>query len=701
MPECSIVSGHEGGPAIVVDGQTFAPLFFCGNNAFGRDEVLIETLELAANADIPFYVFNLQLPWDGDFSGIDETIEKFHTAHPAGYFYVRVWVGASQAWLKEHPDQRLAYADGSTHNMASPGSGAWRETARERLVALVQHIVDGPHGGGFIGMGLQHLETAEWFYPRTNDFSDYAPPNTDAFRDWLRKKYRKPAQLQNAWGDPEVTFDTAEIPAPDRRLETAWGPFRDPVRQRAAMDLQQFQSAQIVADIAYFARAVKEATNGHALVGAFYGYTFQLNHNAPRALANSGHLALAGLLALDCLDIVQAPYAYFERELGQPGHFHLPVDSVALHGKLAIMEDDTYTHLAIPPDEGLAAPGYKNRLASAEETYAIVRRNAANFLSHRCGFWFFDLLSDGRWNDNALWESAALLRRIAAELRSQPPFAPGVAFVVSERSVHTLGANTHPWLLESLGRWRHEIARLGAPAGYYLQSDLTRLPDSVRLVILANPYILTKAEHKALERITARGGTVVYTYAAGAWSPEHGIDLARIQDHTGFRVAARWDRAARTAEFANSDKPTPIDLNNWLPRLIIVDLPEGATPLARYLPTENTAMAIRPEGNGHVVYSALPRVPVGLMRTLCKQAGVHLYRDPPGMVGVAGPYLITHTATPEPAPDLTLHWPAPVGGVRRLVPLSRYPIPVSEHTWQDILPPGISGVYRITPQPVE
>jgi hypothetical protein len=614
---------------------------------------------------------------------------------------VRIWLGPNRAWLNEHPDARIALASGQTIHMASPSSTAWREEARRQLMERVREIVEGPHGDRFIGVLPTYLNTGEWFYPETNDLADYSPANTEAFRDWLRQTYRNDSALQRAWGQEDVTFDTAESPAEAMREASAWGPFRDPVRHRPAIDFARFQHELMADTIAYFARAVKEVTKGRALVGAFYGYTMELNHNGPRALANSGHLALGRLLACADLDMIHAPYSYFERNLGEPGHFHLPLDSVALHGKLVVMEDDSFTHLAMQPEDPLIAPGWQHRTATPEETFDITLRNFGNSLGHRAGIWFFDLLSDGRWNDAAFWQQAALFRRMAAELRGEPPFQPEVAFITDERVVAHMAENTHPWLLESLAHWRHELARIGAPVGYYLQSDLPRLPGSVKLVVLANAYQVAKEEQAALDRITARGGTVVYTYAAHLLDAEGHIDLGRASRALGFPLEARWDEAPLILVFDKELKQTQTTTKGWMPRLIISESSGSDLVIGRYAATEEGAVAVRTQGMGRVVYTALPRLSAEVLREFAREANVHLYRDPPGMVAVVGNYLLTHTADTDGGVDLHFRWPAPMNGLTRLAPPVRFPLSFDAQQWRDVLPPRVTGVYRISPEPGE
>jgi hypothetical protein len=426
------------------------------------------------------------------------------------------------------------------------------------------------------------------------------------------------------------------------------------------------------------------------LAGAFYGYTFELNHNGPRVLAQSGHLALGRLLECADVDMIHAPYAYFERGIGEPGHFHLPLDSVALHGKLAVLEEDSYTHLATEPPPGIIAPGVHVRTRTLEETLALNRRNYANFLTHKVGFWYFDLLSDGRWCDEEFWKTAPLLRRMAATVRDEPRFEPEIAFVVDEESVHCLSANTHPYLLQSLGNWRHEVARLGTTVGYYLQSDLAKLPSSVKVVILANPYSFDETAHRALRPILRRGGTVIWTFAPGIVDSTK-LNVSRIADLTGFEVSP-LDYEGPFAIFSTvTDQRVSFD-HDWQPRMR-VDEAGSMQILARYEGTEEAAAVAMPMGGGVSLYTAVPRLPVGLLRWVCRNSGVHFYREAPGMCGVVGPYLVVHTG--EATTD-RFRWPEPVRLVERLVPYSSLPIATDTQVWRDDLPRNSTVIYRVT-----
>lgn len=689
-PVCKIISGQPGGPAILVNGQTYSPMLLAVNNQFGRDDVLVDEIRLAGAEGVQLISFNLWLDWHQPAEQAAKTVARFCEANPTAYFYVRIWVGPNQAWLDDHPDEQLRAFDGTRPMMASPSSERWRSDAAAQLQRRIDEILRGPYGDRFLGAMPTYLQTGEWFYPDTERYWDYSPANEAAFRAWLKKTYRRAKALRTAWADPNVTFETAKIPSPEEREATVWGPFRDPVAHRPAMDLGRFQSDAMVETIEHFCRTIKKATRNRALTGAFYGYTFELNHNGPRALAQSGHLALAALLNSPYIDLIHAPYAYFERTLGDPGHFHLPIDSVALHHKLAIIEEDSFTHLSAQPDDALIAPGWEQRTSTMDETFALTRRNFGTFMMHRAGFWWFDLLSDGRWNSTEFWKQTGMLRRIAARLRDTPRYEPEIAFVVDETSIDALADNSYPYLLHTLGQWRAELGRIGAPVGYYLQSDLAIIPRTVRLFVMANAYRLPQEHERELRRRLDQGATVVWTFAPGA--ADRGPGIERIQAVTGMNVVEVED------EFTDTITPVGVDAtwavpSDWKLRFAVSDA--SARPLAHYGGSATVAAAEVAVGKGFSVYTAVPGIPATMLRQLSARAGAHLYIDTIGKIAVAGDYVFVHTDD-APAATHTLCWPESMGMAVRMVPEGIRENALDDAgCWQDTLPAHTTAIYRM------
>lgn len=693
-PRCNVISGHAGGPAIVIDGKSFSPLLFIANNQFGKDDVLLHEITLAGESGVDLFGFNLNLEWFTSSADTAAVVDKFCSANPEGYFLVRIWLGPNHAWADQHPDDCIVQMtpDGDTRltGLASPSSEAWRNAARILLETRVHEIANGPHGNRFIGVIPTYLQTGEWFYPETDSFMDYSPANLKAFRQWLRKTYVKEERFRTAWNQPDVSFDTAGFPLPEARDSAAWGPFRDVSSQQSAIDMQRFQADLIADTIAYFAKAVKDATAGRVLVGAFYGYAFELNHNGPRALAHSGHLALSRLLQCPDIDMIHAPFSYFERAAGQPGHVHGPLDSIALHNKLHICEEDVYTHLTKEPPDRAIAPGWEQHTLSSAETFSVVARDFGNAFGRGAGVWIFDLLSDGRWMDQAFWREMTTLRRIAAELRARPRFEPQVAVLVDEQSPHYMRATTHPHLLQALAYWRSELDRIGTPIGYYLLSDFPLLPKSVKVIILPAAYSISRDTRRALRNFYARGGTCVMAGTPDIVGPE-GTDFSRIGDITGMRVKPGIVQGPVSIRSVLTEEVFQYDGDILVAQ---IDDALGTDPVARFAESGAICAAATEKIKGVCVYTAAPRLPFGLMREICSRAGVHLYRDTPGATAIVGNHLIVHS---EVAGPQAFRWPTPWKAVERIYPAGPAPKPGKDPTvWHDALPAKSTAIYKIT-----
>lgn len=688
MPTTRVLTGKAGGPGLRVNGEIVSPLFFCANNQFGRDDILLEELKLAANAGIPLFAFNLPLAWDGD-ANVEAVLDQFCPAHPTGYFYVRVWFGGSKAWLDAHPSEAMTRPDGTTIPWVSQASEQWREDSSRLLADCLKRIQASPYANRFIGVHVTAQMCGEWFYPEPNDFFDYSQPNAMAFRAWLKKRYINDKGLRRAWGGDSASIGAATIPLPELRDAAVYGPFRDAIKHRTAMDYAQFANELIAENIAHFAHVAKQAMKGRGLVGAFYGYTLEVGGIAPRSLAQSGHLAFAKLLDCQDVDLIHAPYSYLDRELGNPGHMHLPLDSAPLHGKLVVIEEDSRTHTAQRTAEEHLATGNITLSTNVEETLAANRRNIANALTHRAGMWYFDVLADGRWNDKKFWERAALTRRLFAEARTPELFQPHIAFVVDEDSIHAMQATTYPYLMESLSFWRRELDRIGTPVGYYLQSDLPRLPDSIHVMILANAFSITNDERRTIDKFLAKGGTVIWNFAPDIWG-DNGADFSRMSAITGLTIEPQETDGPLRIKSAVTEESWELGAD-WKLRFKVTST-ENVHAIATYEGTDAVAVAATPHKGGISVYTAVPRLPVGILRWVGTNSFVHFYRDTPGMTGVFGPNLVIHTAE---ARRHTFRLPEKVRSVERIVPHMAIPIAVNANSWLDDLPEKTTAIYRI------
>ena len=149
---------------------------------------------------------------------------------------------------------------------------------------------------------------------------------------------------------------------------------------------------------------------------------------APAGMQSSGHLALGGLLKSPDVDVLCSPVSYFDRAAGGGGFFMAPVDSVHLHGKLWLVEDDTRTHLSSPES------GY-GRANDVRETHGVLARNFGHIVTRGTAVWWMDLPGQGWFAGDEMWQFLSHLQRAYSKaLNQQNAYRPEIAVVVDEHS---------------------------------------------------------------------------------------------------------------------------------------------------------------------------------------------------------------------------------------------------------------------------
>ena len=401
-------SGHR---RIELDEVPYSPFLFFVNTETASDGDVVEAQirEAAANG-VHLFSAVMYLPLknvygERPFGRVDALLGQILAADPDAYVLPRLQLVPTNYWVRTHPDQLARYANGEEGDVSMASREFWSD-AVEAIEALIEHFSDPATVGGDRVIGF-HIDRGEWFHDSTSGY-DFSEPNTVAFRNWLRAKYQFDYLLRAAWYDGKVTFDTAEVPAwPGANVVTKKTdtPLLNGPRDGRWVDYARF-SSDIVADaITGVAAAVKALSARRMLVAVSYGYTLEF------ATRNeSGHLALSRLLESSDIDIVAGPNSYASRGAGNTSAFGAPLDSVALHNKLWIMEDDTKTYLA-----GEETPDtYNPKIASGIETQATHERHFGAALAHRCGIAWMDLWGHGWLNNPAIWETLGAMSNMAA-----------------------------------------------------------------------------------------------------------------------------------------------------------------------------------------------------------------------------------------------------------------------------------------------
>jgi len=545
-------------------------------------------------------------------------------------------------WIQAHPDHAMKWdRPGQDRVPASVASPLYREEAARQLSQLVAYLEKnwGEHVAGYHPCGQN---TGEWFYEDTwtAALSDYSPITTQAWRQWLTKKYVTDEALQKAWKNKEVRLTTADLPTPERRRSTPSGVLHHPQSEQDLIDLAEFQQDMMAECVCHFAKTVREASGGRKLVVFFYGYTFEfgaIHNGAPTC----GHYALGKVLKSPDIDILCSPISYWDRGIGGSAPAMSAAESVMHAGKLWLFEDDTRTYLA----KDSRYPGWHDGTDTLAETQSLLMRNTAEVSLRHFGTWWMDLGATGWFDDPELWRVMTQLRPMDETMliRGQP-FKPGVAAIVDEKSILHVAFGgtvvTRPLVYEI----RRPLGRMGTAYGQYLLEDVLTGDVSARMLVFLAAWRLSKAEREQLRQATA-GKLKVWCYAPGCLSYDEESTTA-MRELTGFDVREVSETVAWAEPTENGRRlglTEGFGVRQKIRPLFAVKDAQPEEVLATY-PDGSPSVVLRKLADGPSLFVGVPNLTSELLRLAAKEAGVHLVTETDANIYQNGPFIVVHAA---------------------------------------------------------
>lgn len=623
------------GLARIVAGEAeHLPYFFFVNAEAAPDAwAVAEQIRLAAGSGIHLFSSVMYLPLrnargERSFAAADALLKQVLDADPDGFLLPRLQFVPTNFWARTHPDQMALDASGAEGDVSAASTEFWADCV-DALDALIAHFADPATSGGNRVLGF-HLDRGEWFSD-AGAGHDLSSPNKTAFGHWLHAKYQQLYALRAAWQDGSVTFDEAPIPAWPGRTATVKKtdtPLYSTRREGRWPDYAQYSSELIADVIAGLARAVKTLSGGRMIVAVSYGYTLEF-----AGRGDSGHLALGRLLESPDIDIVAGPPSYAGRAAGGTSAFGAPLDSVALHGKLWLVEDDTKTFLA----DGETDDDYNPKIVGGADTQAVHQRHFGAALAHGAGVTWMDLWGRGWLRSPDVWDALGDLTRQAARwerLIPTPPPAPDVAVLVDEASLRFLRNDPDGLGAHLVGQTRDLLLKAGGSVGFYLQSDLVRddFPDA-RLFLFLDALRLTTGERQAIrEKLQKPGKTLAWLYAPGLFD-ENGPSAEEAGDVVGIALRAQpWNsRGGSTVVEARYPLAERLRGQKQIGKDEIVNplyaaADPQATVVAEYTASGAASLATREHKAGwKSVFFGDPSLTLELLRGLYAYANVPVY----------------------------------------------------------------------------
>lgn len=670
------IKPHKGTPTLFLDGKpAFAHFQWLTSHPTPDLLENRDAIRQFAGAGVHLITFDIGTgtEWVGpgsgrkghfDFSAVEGQFGKMLEADPDALFHLRIYLETRDWWNELYPEEREITDDGRPQNQ-SYASEVWQSQVKEFLHAYSDHLRGLGLMDRIIGYQVEAGVCGEWIKNVSSmerHCGDFSAPMRRRFRQWLRVSYNDDVTaLRDAWRDPDLQFETAEVPSGDRQRATSHMHFRDPAAERPVTDyLRNLAdlSAELVVD---FCRCSKEASGGSAIAGAFFGYLTEISWNDAffgnptiesrwSTYQRSGHLGLRTVLESPDVDFIVSPYSYAFRGIGGDGLPMPPSESLRKSGKLYIFEEDSRMHNRFDPD---------GRNYSFENAVAIHQRNFAQVLTHGLGIWWFIDNPPGTYLEWQKTEPAfqPWLERFHsigtwALGLDRSPQAEVAVLLDDESMFYEEFENTLS--IPLIWHQRHQgLARFGAPYDIYLLQDLIdgKLPP-YKLYIFLNAFRLDENRRDALSKQIKRDGKVaLWIYAPGYVS--EGLSTETMTDLCGFEFESSdipWGPFMHITDFDHTiTREIPQDLF-WGTNGIIGPLFHLKDPEARVLGQVVYALGRCKAGLGlkefadwSSVYCAAPNIPAPVLRGIARYAGVHLYNGKGDVLNATADLLAVHT----------------------------------------------------------
>jgi len=629
------------------------PYVFLG----GPPGVFEQQIALAAEVGVDLVSFPVPMPWPKpgepeDWRASDAACERVLGVNPKALLLPRIGLYPPPWWYESHPDEMMAWDDGTKEQWYDVASPVYRQEAAARLSALITHL-EAKYGDRIAGYHPCGQHTGEWFYARSwvRALNGYGPASAKAWAKWMSER-RQPAGLR----PPEAERD-AQVPTPEERHGAPNGLLRHPAAEAALVEFNRFQQEMMADCVLELAHAARVASQGKKLVVFFYGYVFEFGA-LPTCPATSGHYALRQVLKSPDIDVLCSPISYWDRGLGESAPSMTAAESVALAGKLWLNEDDTATYLSTG-----TPPGSGDRVKTLEETNWQLVRNVGQEALRNFGTWWMDLTATGWFNDPGMWAEMERLRPLDEALLAEPrPYRPPIAAVIDEASMLCVAGGGAALTRPATYDVRRPLGRMGAPYGQYLLDDVAAGKAPAQLYVFLNAWRILPDDRAGLLQI-ARSHACIWCYAPG-YIHDTSFSTGSMQELTGFRLlpispVKAWAeptevgrRAGLTAGFG-VDQPIR-------PLFAAADATADET-LATY-PDGSAAVAMRRGPGGLSVFVGVPGLTSDFLRLVAREAGVHLFTERDCNVWANGPFIVLHspeagdyavdTGVPGPITDL-------------------------------------------------
>ncbi len=574
-----------------------------------------------------------------DPSAFDLAAERNMRLYPDAYFMFDLVICPPSDWAAVNPGDVAVDEQGRCGNDRGVTFSFASKTVLDDMEKMVERAIsyleNSPYANRIIGYRINSGHTIEWlgWTATKGSFMDFSPVAAKGFADYLHEFYPKVAEV------------SVPSPAERKALDAPWSVVWDFGKHIRPIAYNDFYSRCVADGMLRMCRRAKGILGGRKLVGTYFGYVMTLMEVGNNHMR--GHFATKRVLdgATGAVDFLMSPqgYCYGHRGLGDPLVDMKPFASIADHGIVPMIEDDTRTHNMRP-----LGPGVQTR--TEEQTVGVMRRNMGISICRNQPFYTYALCQGTEFDFPQFAADSAALRQIGEHVLASGGARRNaeIAVVVSEEAIKAMpdladakkekfahGEQNYrpdgnvdrrttvaaaPVVKDVFGKLYTRLSRIGAPVDYRLAEDLADNHGDHRLYIFPLCLKYDPAIAKAAAALREKDCTIVWAYAPGCVSQD-GDSLSAMKSLTGldFAAAARQDATVTLADGTETGKTG----HEVAPLFKVVS--QGET-LGKYESGEPGFVAVR-TGKAESVFFGSYRMELPVLRMLAKRAGVHIYTE--------------------------------------------------------------------------
>lgn len=699
---------HNGRPAIYIDGKYYPPMM-ATIRTMNENELVMdqEYFRQLGKAGIRIFFLICDTVWlkPNAVELFDQEARCLLEAVEDAYIIPRIGLHPTNEWIEQHPEETLTYSDGSrpgvhlfseSYETDIPAhyslcSEKWREAAGKALEETWGLLMKLPYADRIAGCFFAAGGTSEWYYMLPMADGERVADHSEAFRrnfsKYLKETYQSNENLRRHWKksttldhptipdlashyythqvDHDAAFPkgpmytNAQVPPPYGN-GTNIGSFVNMDSHKDVYDFYRALHNGTADSVLYYANIIKRLTPDR-LVGAFYGSwgcTDYFQHGTAGGVVK--------VINSDKVDFLAAPGVYENREAGGFIGQREMNDSLALHNKIYVVEEDARTHMEN------RFFGDRYRVYDMTDSINVMKRDFGRTLCEGAQAWWFDQLLGGRrYKCPELYELIAKQQKIAQHAYTlDRRKCSEIAFVCDEESLHAVSQQTTEELVE---RFRnYEKDRIGAPVDLYFHNDLSN-PDmpSYKLYIFSNTLVLTEKEREEIrEKLAKDHAVALFLYASGVIDPKKDKKFSEdyIEALTGIRVKRLDERF--DSKFRINGEPHPMTdglssrvlyghfdkvrksgfhtagafYDSYLYPLFYSDDPD-AKVLANFLTSKVPALSVKESDGFTSIFCGAKYLRSDLVRSIAAYAGCHIYCDSDDVLYADKHHVVFHSSS--------------------------------------------------------